>query len=165
MGIQPAADVCGIRFKCAAVWNVPTLPAFERQSFARVCRAWKTKRPHRGDSAHSRKGRSNMARKRNRGNGEGSIFKRTDDGPYFIQWYDAAGKRKSQCTKTTDKAAAQRILAKKLADVALRRDGVIDARQESIVIQAAKPIETHLADFIAMMMARRRNERHIKSTI
>ena len=106
-----------------------------------------------------------MARKRNRGNGEGSIFKRTDDGPYFIQWYDAAGKRKSQCTKTTDKAAAQRILAKKLADVALRRDGVIDARQESIVIQAAKPIETHLADFIAMMKARRRNERHIKSTI
>src|SRR5256885_1705391 len=86
-----------------------------------------------------------------RKHGEGSIFKRTDDGPYFISWYDAAGKRKAHCTKTTDKTTAQRILAKKLADVALRRDGVIDARQESVVIESAKPIETHLADFESMM--------------
>ena len=106
-----------------------------------------------------------MSKARNRGNGEGSIFKRTDDGPYFISWYDAGGKRKTQCVKTTDKATAQRILAKKLADVALRRDGVIDARQESVITEASKPIETHLANFEAMMKARQGSDRHIKSTL
>jgi integrase len=63
------------------------------------------------------------------------------------------------------KAAAQRILAKKLADVALRRDGVIDTRQESVVIEAARPIVTHLADFQAMMRARQCSEGHIKRTL
>jgi integrase len=101
----------------------------------------------------------------NHGNGSGSIFKRGDIGPWYISWYDAVGKRKSHCTKTTDKATAQRILAKTLADVALRRDGVIDARQESVVIESAKPIETHLADFVGMMNARQRSDRHIKSTL
>ena len=106
-----------------------------------------------------------MSRKRNRGNGEGSVFKRADDGPWYISWYDASGNRKSQCAKTTDKTTAQRILAKKLADVALRRDGVIDPRQEAVVIEAAKPIETHLADFEAMMKARQRSDRHIGQTL
>ena len=50
-----------------------------------------------------------MSRKRNRGNGEGSIFKRQDGGPWYITWYDHAGKRREHCTKTTDKTTAQRI--------------------------------------------------------
>src|SRR5688572_10173298 len=61
--------------------------------------------------------KSIMSRKRNRGNGEGSIFKRQDGGPWYITWYGADGKRKTHCAKTTDKATAQRILADKLADV------------------------------------------------
>ena len=53
-----------------------------------------------------------QCRKRSgRGNGEGSIFKRQDGGPWYIRWYDHAGKRREHCTKTTDKATAQRILA------------------------------------------------------
>lgn len=106
-----------------------------------------------------------MSKTRNRGNGEGSIFKRIPDGPYFISWYEAGGKRKSQCTKTTDKTTAQRILAKKLADAALRREGIIDPRQESIISEAGKPIETHLADFQAMMEARQGSEAHVKRTL
>jgi integrase len=106
-----------------------------------------------------------MTRKRNRGNGEGTIFKRVADGPYIISWYDASGKRKTHCTKTSDRSAAQRILAKKLADVALRRDGVVDVRQESIVIEASRSIETHLIDFEGMMNARQRTERHIAQTL
>ena len=101
----------------------------------------------------------------NRGNGSGSIFKRGDGGPWYLSWYDAGGKRKSLCTKTTDKATAQRILAGKLADVALRREGIIDPRQESLITEAGKPIETHLADFEAMMKARQRGDGHVKRTL
>jgi integrase len=106
-----------------------------------------------------------MSKKRNRGNGSGSIFKRRDDGPYCITWYDASGKRREHNTLTTDKQTAERILADKLADVALRRDGIIDARQESLVIQSNRAIEEHLADFEAMMSARQRSEDHVKRTI
>jgi integrase len=101
----------------------------------------------------------------NRGNGSGSIFKRRDAGPWYIAWYDASGTRKIHCTKTTDKATAQRILADKLANVALRREGIIDPRQESLITEAGKPIETHLADFEAMMKARQRSECHVKRTL
>src|SRR5262249_50271595 len=106
-----------------------------------------------------------MSRKRNRGNGEGSIFKRQGVGPWYIRWYDHTGKRLEHCTKTTDKTTAQRILADKLADVALRREGIIDARQEAIVTEAGKPINTHLADFEAMMSARQRSEKHVARTV
>jgi len=106
-----------------------------------------------------------MSRKRNRGNGEGSIFKRQDGGPWYVTWYGADGKRKERCTKTTDKGTAALILADKLADVALRREGVIDARQEAVITEAGKPIETHLADFQAAMDARQASARHIKSTL
>ena len=106
-----------------------------------------------------------MSRKRTRGNGEGSIFKRQDGGPWYIRWYDNEGKRREHCTKTTDKTTAQRILADKLADVALRREGIIDARQESLITEAGKPIETHLADFEAMMKARQCGENHVNHTL
>src|SRR5271168_4133374 len=98
-----------------------------------------------------------MSKTRNRGNGEGSIFKRQAGGPWYIKWYDHMGKRREHCTKTTDKTTAQRILADKLADVALRREGIIDARQESLAIQSSMAIEDHLADFEAMMTARQRS--------
>jgi integrase len=106
-----------------------------------------------------------MTKKRNRGNGSGSIFKRRDDGPYCIAWYDSTGKRREHNTLTTDKQTAERILADKLADVALRRDGIIDARQESLAIQSNRPIEEHLADFEAMMTARQRSEDHVKRSV
>ena len=106
-----------------------------------------------------------MSKTRARGNGEGTIYKRQDGGPWYIAWYDHAGKRRRLCTLTTDKTAAQRILADKRADAALRREGVIDARQEAVVTEAGKPIETHLADFEAMMKARQRGEGHVKRTL
>ena len=57
-----------------------------------------------------------MGKKRNRGNGSGSIVKRRDDGPYCIKWFD------------TDKQGAERIVANKLAGVAMRRDVIITPR-------------------------------------
>jgi integrase len=106
-----------------------------------------------------------MSKKRTRGNGEGSIFKRQDGGPWYIRWYDNVGKRREHCTKTTDKTTAQRILADKLADVALRREGIIDTRQEAIITEGGKPIEKHLADFEAMMKARQGSDAQVKRTL
>jgi hypothetical protein len=62
---------------------------------------------------------------------------------------------------------SQRILADKLADVAIRREGIIDARLEAVILEATKPIETHLIDFQAMMQARAkgRKSRHIPTTL
>jgi hypothetical protein len=105
-----------------------------------------------------------MSHKRSRGNGQGSLYQRGGAGPWYAEWFDHAGKRHRHCTKTTNKAAAQRILAEKLKGVALRRDGIIDARQEAMSMHARTAIEKHLADFQAMLRARRRSEGHVRRT-
>ncbi|MCZ6835828.1 MAG: tyrosine-type recombinase/integrase [Planctomycetota bacterium] len=90
-----------------------------------------------------------MTKKRRRGNGQGTLFKRDDRSCWIARWYDHAGKRQEQSTRTTDKAAAERILKKRVADVALRRDGVIDPRQDRYSIEGRKPLTDHIADYIA----------------
>ena len=66
----------------------------------------------------------------------GSIFKRGGKGNrhgyWYIQWRDYTGKRRSKCTKTTDKASAERIVRKLEADSSLRREGVIDSGLDAI---------------------------------
>src|ERR1043166_3372546 len=106
-----------------------------------------------------------MAKASKRGNGSGTIYKRKDRSPWYISFYAADGKRKVHNTLTTDKQAAQRILAKKQADVALRRDGLIDTRQEAIAIEGGKAMAEHLAAFEAMMNANQRSEGHVKRTV
>ena len=80
----------------------------------------------------------------------GSVFKRggreNRGGSYYVSWYDHAGKRQTKNSKTTDKATAERIVAKYEADAALRREGVVDAQLDSIVEQSRRTVESHLAD-------------------
>ena len=52
-----------------------------------------------------------MAKNRKRGNGQGTLFKKNGKN-WHASWYDHLGKRHSCSTGTTDKAAAERILAK-----------------------------------------------------
>ena len=106
-----------------------------------------------------------MSKDRTRGNGTGTIYRRESGGNFYIDWYDHAGKRRRLCTLTTDKTAAQRILADKLADVALRREGIIDARLEAVASESARAIEAHLGDFEAMLKARQRGESHVRRTL
>jgi len=105
-----------------------------------------------------------MSKKRNRGNGSGSVFKRRDDGPYVLSWYDQNGTRREHNTLQFDKQTAERILADKLSEVALRRDGIIDAKLESISIQSKRSITEHLDDFKAMLTALQRSESHVTRT-
>ena len=89
-----------------------------------------------------------MSHKRRRGRGQGSLFKRQGEGSWIATWYDHEGKRRERSTRTTDKAAAERILAKHLASSALRRDGVIDSRQDRFTEEGQRPFHEHTDAYI-----------------
>jgi hypothetical protein len=69
-----------------------------------------------------------------------SVFKRKGVGSWLISYYDQAGRRKEKSSRTTDFRAAERIAQKIEADVALRRDGVVDARHERLTEENKKPL-------------------------
>ena len=87
-----------------------------------------------------------------------SVFKRggksNRGGYWYISWYDHNGKRHSRCTRTTDKAAAERIAAKYEGEAALRRDGVINPAEDRYAAQNRRPIAEHVADFRAALEAK-----------
>ena len=92
-----------------------------------------------------------MARQRQRSRGQGTLFKRNGASPWIASWYDHAGKRKEQSTRTTDKATAEAILRKLVGDVALRRFGVVDPRADRYVDAEARQLVDHLSDWIAAL--------------
>ncbi|MCK4871140.1 MAG: tyrosine-type recombinase/integrase [Phycisphaerales bacterium] len=89
-----------------------------------------------------------------RGNGQGTLYKRDGRGLWTMQYIDCNGRRLKQTTGTVDKAAALRILNKRLADTALRREGVVDVQAESIASEGRRPIRDHVADFRADLHAK-----------
>ncbi len=99
--------------------------------------------------------------RRQRPKGTGSLYRRTAGTPYIGRWFDAAGRRVERSTRTTDKAAAERILAKHVADAALRRDGVIDARCDGYADAERKPLSEHVTEWTAALRARNRTERYV----
>ena len=79
-----------------------------------------------------------------------SVFKRGGKGNYVIQFYDWDGVRKERSTRTTDKRAAEQLAAKLEADAMLRRNGIIDPREEQFAkqrdVHVLKHLEAYLAD-------------------
>jgi len=86
---------------------------------------------------------------RQRSKGSGTLFKRGGRGPWIACWYDHDGARKERSTRTTDRAAAERILGKHVADAALRRDGVIDANDDRFAREGRRPIAEHIREYLA----------------
>jgi len=86
---------------------------------------------------------------RQRSKGSGTLFKRGGRGPWIACWYDHDGARKERSTRTTDRAAAERILGKHVADAALRRDGVIDANDDHFAREGRRPIVEHIHEYLA----------------
>jgi len=89
-----------------------------------------------------------MARKQ-RSKGTGSLFRKTARGPWIASYFDHAGKRREHSTRTTDRIAAERILTKVVADTALRRDLVIDPRDDRFATEGRRPLTEHVAAYIA----------------
>jgi len=77
-----------------------------------------------------------------------SVFKRGGRGKYLIHYYDAQGKRRERSSRTTDKRAAERIAAAIEAEVELRKQGLVDVRQEHLAKQARRSLAEHTEDFI-----------------
>jgi len=97
-----------------------------------------------------------------------SVFKRGGKkakGYWYASWTDHQGKRRSVCTKTTDKATAERIARKHEADAALRRDGVIDPTLDAISRESQRTIESHLADFEAKLRVGGRDARYVENAL
>ena len=86
-------------------------------------------------------------------------------GYWYTSWFDHKGKRHTKCTKTTDKATAERIARKHEAEAALRRDGVIDPALDAIGKESQRTIESHLVDYESKMRAANRTGEHVRRTI
>ncbi len=93
-----------------------------------------------------------------------SIYKRSRGSNYIADWTDHEGKRCTKSTKTSDKAAAERIAAKWEAAAALRRDGVIDPREDRYSHEARRPIKEHLENFLTDLAARDNSAQHVSET-
>ena len=87
--------------------------------------------------------------KRQRSKGTGTLFRRVEKGPWIASWFDHDGKRRQRSTRTTDRAAAERILAKHVADAALRRDMVIDPKAERQALEGRKPLTVQVEAYLA----------------
>jgi integrase len=83
-----------------------------------------------------------------------SVFKRNGKGNYVVQFYDHSGVRKERSSRTTDKRAAEQLAAKLEADAMLRREGIIDPRDE----QFARQREIHVSKHLEIYLAERRTK-------
>ena len=101
-----------------------------------------------------------MARKQ-RSRGTGSLFRKTDGGPWIATYWDHAGRRREHSSRTTDRATAERILTKLVAETALRRDLVIDPRDDRFAAESRKPLTEHVAAYIAHCRHAGQNEHHV----
>lgn len=86
--------------------------------------------------------------RRLRSKGTGTLYKREGRGSWIASWFDHDGVRRERSTRTTDRAAAERILTKHTADAALRREGVIDPNLDRCAIEGRRPLAEHIKAYV-----------------
>jgi integrase len=102
----------------------------------------------------------------------GSVYKRRNRKGvkrrnYTLAWKDASGVPQTKSSGTSDKRAAERMLAEEERKVALIVSGVVDPHQERYVQEASKPIRHHLDDYLVACRGRQavhalnQKERHL----
>ncbi len=96
-----------------------------------------------------------------RSKGTGTIYKRGGSGPWIACYWDHKGKRREHSCRTTDRQAAERILNKFVADVALRRDLVIDPVEDDIATAGRRPLFQHVDEYLAYCRNLAQDPRHI----
>jgi hypothetical protein len=80
-----------------------------------------------------------------------SVFKPTGKSKYVIFYTDETGRRRKK-VGTADKAVSERIARDIENRVALRREGVVDAKAERYRDQGSRPLKEHLDDWHRHMM-------------
>jgi integrase len=104
--------------------------------------------------------------KRTRGNGEGSLYRRESDGPWYASWWLSNGKRTTRSTQTTSRADAERIMRKWVERSALEREGLVAPEGGTDLERHARAsIESHLGAFEATKRAEGRTERYVSETV
>jgi integrase len=98
---------------------------------------------------------------KHRSKGTGTLFQRQGGGPWIASWYDHAGKRLERSTRTTDRAAALRILNHRVAQTALRRDGVVNVAQDRFSAEARRGLADHVSDYIGHCRRAGQDGRHV----
>lgn len=101
---------------------------------------------------------------RRRGKGQGSVYKRKGHTPWYIAYRDQHGKRCIECSHTENEKKAKEILGHRIAEVAMRRAGVINERSETLKQQGRKLVSVHLADYREMLNARQNSKLYIRRT-
>src|SRR5262249_56330718 len=93
-----------------------------------------------------------------------SVFKPGGKSKYVIVYTDETGRRRKK-VGATDKAVSERIARDIENRVALRREGVVDPREEAFRDHEAKPLAGHLADFERALSAKGGTAAHTKVTV
>lgn len=93
-----------------------------------------------------------------------SVYKAKWTKNWLVTYRDHDGKRQTKNTKTTDKRAAQRIANDWEAKAALRREGVIDPREDKYAQAEDRPLAGHVDDFERSMRARDVSDGHCAAT-
>ncbi|WP_169979485.1 tyrosine-type recombinase/integrase [Tautonia rosea] len=92
-----------------------------------------------------------------------SIFKPSGRKKYVILYFDENGRRR-KVIGATDKTVTERIARDLENRVLLRKEGVIDARDEARRDHEARPLVDHLADFRAHLTAKGNTSKHADLT-
>ncbi|MGP0064163.1 MAG: tyrosine-type recombinase/integrase [Isosphaeraceae bacterium] len=88
-----------------------------------------------------------------------SVFKADGAKKYTIVYTDENGRRRKKAG-ATDKAVSERIARDLENKVALRREGLIDPKDEAYRIHKARPLADHLTDWHANLIAKGYSAKH-----
>jgi integrase len=91
------------------------------------------------------------------------VFKPNGSDKYVVFYTDHTGRRRKK-TLTADRKISERIAANLLEKVALRKDGLIDDRDERFAEHESKPLKEHLADYARVVAAKGATEKHVTRT-
>ena len=95
-------------------------------------------------------------------NGAGGLYRRS--GRWTARWVDHDGRRRTRATGTTDKRAAERMLAEWTNAAALRVAGLVDPAADAAAEAARVPLAEHLERFGAAVLAKGSGARHVGET-
>jgi integrase len=88
-----------------------------------------------------------------------SVFKPEGAKKYVILYFDETGKRRKK-TGTTDRTVTERIARDIENRVALRREGVVDSKDEAYRDHDARPLADHIADWQSNLVSAGSTPKH-----
>jgi len=83
---------------------------------------------------------------------------------YTIEYFDADGRRQRVATKCQDRDAAQQLANELERKAMLRREGIIDTKQERLAAEQRRPLGEHVAEYLAHLQAQGRTAVHVQQT-